>query len=504
MMKENIKYDSLEHGRNVNVQFYILGPKRNLLDKIELDFDRIIIWNDSLEKLDMYLTNEYSVKLMGEFLNKCNEYKNNTNISLMVVICPDKKKNAEIICNTYDNIIELSRYTTKSGINLYSVFLDNKSKIKYDGKIYLNINYRDLIKEDIILDDKEIQFIHDSIYKQSQETWFDDLKSLDDEFDSDSIPLKRQMNIRVDGYSDHGPRVTSYTSSTSENFVENPSSLKVHNGFDDPEKELDKIIGMENIKTSVKKLKYKLEYREERKQRGINDDSTSNLHMVFMGNPGTGKTTIARVMAGILYNMGYIQENKCIEVNGLDLKGAYVGQTAIITNQIINEAKGGILFIDEAYALCQNRGGDYGKEAVSILLKEMEDNRNKLIVIFAGYENDINDFLDINPGFRSRINKYFKFEDYTTIELAQMMLKFFHDKHLYINGNSMYKAIKLFKEAKKAPNFSNGRFVRNFCDQVEEQHILNTSGIRDYNRLDTVIEEDISNNIMQSLLKNGC
>ena len=219
-----------------------------------------------------------------------------------------------------------------------------------------------------------------------------------------------------------------------------------------------------------------------------------------MGNPGTGRPTIARIMTGILYNMRYIKENKCIEVNGLDLKGGYVGQSAIITKQIIDMAKGGILFIDEAYALCESRDNSYGKEAVSVLLKEMEDNRDDLIVIFAGYEDDLDKFLNVNPGFRSRVYKYFDFVDYSTLELTQILVSMLKKIHLKINQEALLDCAELFIEAKKHPNFSNGRFVRNLVEQMEEFHILNITDYNDLERMDTVILEDIPTTLKEKLL----
>jgi SpoVK/Ycf46/Vps4 family AAA+-type ATPase len=277
-----------------------------------------------------------------------------------------------------------------------------------------------------------------------------------------------------------------------------PDSLKKITGSENPEQELCEMIGLNKIKKDIEKLKFKLEYNEERKSRGI-DVESSTMHMIFMGNPGTGKTTIARILTGILYKLKYIRINQCVEVSGLDLVGGFVGQTAIKTKKIIDEARGGILFIDEAYALSSDSSN--GKEAVSVLLKEMEDNRQDLIVIFAGYEQDMDKFININPGFRSRINKYFDFEDYSLDELLNIFTFQLRKKHLKIERNALITVAETLKRAKEYNNFSNGRFVRNLVEQIEEEHIINTVNIQDFNVLDTLTEKDVTPEIMQLLLE---
>lgn len=147
--------------------------------------------------------------------------------------------------------------------------------------------------------------------------------------------------------------------------------------------------------------------------------------MIFTGNPGTGKTLIARIMAKMLYDLGLISENKLIEVERKDLVASYVGQTSQKTSEVIEKAMGGVLFIDEAYALVQGKkdDGDYGIEAIATLIKAMEDYKENLVVIFAGYKDEMKSFLDINPGIASRIGYTFHFEDYNNVELQEIFVK---------------------------------------------------------------------------------
>lgn len=184
---------------------------------------------------------------------------------------------------------------------------------------------------------------------------------------------------------------------------------------------LKKIIGLNTVKENIKKFEKYALYTVKARNLGL-EMNKSNLHMIFTGNPGTGKTTVARIMAKMLYDLGLISENKLVEVERKDLVASYIGQTAPKTAEVIAKAMGGVLFIDEAYTLAQGNKAenDYGAEAVATLTKAMEDHKDDLVVIFAGYKDEMKTFLDINPGISSRIGYTFHFEDYTSDELNQM------------------------------------------------------------------------------------
>lgn len=261
-------------------------------------------------------------------------------------------------------------------------------------------------------------------------------------------------------------------------------NVKCSAGASDPFFELEKCTGLEKVKHEVKRLEAVLEYR---KQSG--NASKDSLHMCFYGNPGTGKTTIARIMAGILFNMGFITENKCVEINGLELKGGNVGQTSVITKSIIDFAKGGVLFIDEAYTLFDKSKNNFGIEAINVLLKEMEDNRENFVVILAGYYGPMQRLLDSNVGFRSRIKHYFDFEDYSAAELFEIFMNMLRNRHLYIEKDAMEEIIIQFKNAKTKKGFGNGRYVENFLLSLEEEHILNVS--KEISKTDIISKQDI-------------
>ena len=236
---------------------------------------------------------------------------------------------------------------------------------------------------------------------------------------------------------------------------------------------LENLIGLDNVKTEIKNLKSYLQFKNERALSGGKMPQL-DLHMTFLGNPGTGKTTVARLMAGILFDMGYIRYNKCLEVEAKDLIANIPGQTSIKTYEKIQDALGGILFIDEAYALMES---EYGKECVATLIKSMEDYRDDLVVILAGYHKEMLRFLEINSGFKSRIAYYFDFKDYSTEELLQMTEKLLKDYGFSIKDSACRSKLgNLYTaEKRKGSDFGNSRFVRNTVDKILRQHAINLS-----------------------------
>nr|WP_086937431.1 AAA family ATPase [Thaumasiovibrio occultus] len=190
----------------------------------------------------------------------------------------------------------------------------------------------------------------------------------------------------------------------------------------DPEAELESLIGLSAVKKSVKKLNAQIINEQRRKAKGLEQLASTSMHMVFTGSPGTGKTHVARLLAQILHSKGVIAKDTVVEVARQDLVAGYIGQTAIKTQEVIDKAMGGVLFIDEAYTLSKNeKGNDFGQEAIDVLLKEMEDKRDQFIVIVAGYEDDMQSFLLSNEGLKRRFKQFLHFDDFTGEELVQIL-----------------------------------------------------------------------------------
>ncbi len=259
--------------------------------------------------------------------------------------------------------------------------------------------------------------------------------------------------------------------------------------------ELDELVGLEEIKKNVRSLINLAKVRKLREEHDLPTPAMS-LHLVFMGNPGTGKTTVARLIAQLYYAIGVLSKGQLVEVDRSGLVAGFVGQTAIKTDEAIKKAIGGVLFIDEAYSLAANTGeNDFGREAIETVLKGMEDNRKDLVVIVAGYEDLMEQFISSNPGLESRFNRYFLFEDYNGQELYEIFLSMCRKNKYTLTVEAQEYAKALFERLyrDRGENFGNARDVRNIFENVIGIHadrIAADSDI-DERELTLVMREDL-------------
>ncbi len=230
---------------------------------------------------------------------------------------------------------------------------------------------------------------------------------------------------------------------------------------------LNKLEGLNLVKSQVCNWIDQIKVFKMRKERGMSVPEMS-YHLVFTGNPGTGKTTVARLMAQIYCALGILSEGHLVEVDRSDLVAGYVGQTAIKTREILKKAYGGVLFIDEAYSLAKGGGTDFGQEAIDTILKEMEDRRDNLVVIVAGYDNLMQDFIESNPGLRSRFKNFIQFTDYTGKELYNIFLGMCNKSQYAVTSAAREMLLTYFNDlyAKRDKNFGNGRDVRNIFENI--------------------------------------
>lgn len=261
--------------------------------------------------------------------------------------------------------------------------------------------------------------------------------------------------------------------------------------------QLNQLVGLGEVKKKIYELESYVRYVTESRKRGQKCEDI-NLHMLFVGNPGTGKTTVARIIAQILYEIGVLKKNKVVETERKDLVGQYIGHTALKTAAVIDKAMGGVLFIDEAYSLVpEENGRDFGHEAIETLIKAMEDRKGQFVVILAGYRDEMQRFVDSNPGIASRIGYKFIFEDYSPRELMELYKLDIKREGLRSDDKATEQVEYLLRYYGGMKNSGNGRFVRNLVQSIRLKHAVRVMKIPENERTDEDFErillEDIPN-----------
>ena len=280
------------------------------------------------------------------------------------------------------------------------------------------------------------------------------------------------------------PKAPAGQSAAEQNAAEEASAPQPEK-LEDLQAELDGYIGLTAIKKEVRSLVNLVRVDQMRKEHGLPTEDLS-LHMVFSGNPGTGKTTVARLMARIYHSLGILSRGQLVEVDRSGLVAGYVGQTAIKTRKVIDQALGGVLFIDEAYALNGGSENDFGQEAIDTILKAMEDHRDDLVVIVAGYDGLMEDFIHSNPGLESRFNRFLHFDDYSLEEMMgifEMRCK----KACYTLSEEARKPVEeyILQANTNSISFGNARGVRNLFEKILTAQATRLAG------METVTKEDL-------------
>ena len=269
-----------------------------------------------------------------------------------------------------------------------------------------------------------------------------------------------------------------------------------NSSLDELMKELNQLVGLQKVKEEVSRLVIYQKVQSKRKESGLKVPKRT-LHMAFMGNPGTGKTTVARIVGRMYYQLGLLSKGHFTEVSRTDLIAGYQGQTALKVKSVIEKAKGGVLFIDEAYSITENDNTDsYGRECLTELTKALEDSRDDLIVIVAGYTDPMNHFFESNPGLKSRFNYFINFENYSSTELLDILETLARKDDYQIEDKLKEILLNYFNDKLESnlTNFSNGRFVRNlYEDLIMNQAVrINKSESVSSKELTLLIKDDFS------------
>ncbi|TFE02848.1 AAA family ATPase [Jeotgalibacillus salarius] len=265
--------------------------------------------------------------------------------------------------------------------------------------------------------------------------------------------------------------------------IESEEWMKVEDAFEN-------FVGLDHIKDTLKSIAAWSVINRKREEFGLKTERQSH-HMLFYGNPGTGKTTAARVMANLLKELKILEKGQLIEAERADLVGEYIGHTALKTRELIKKAEGGILFIDEAYSLSRGGDKDFGREAIDTLVKHMEDMNGRFICVLAGYKREMNGFLRMNTGLRSRFSHILYFPDYQLKELNKIAINMFRDKEYQLSKNANNRLLTIMREMDGING--NGRFVRNIIEFIIRAQAVRLLKVESLTKKDCILisEEDV-------------
>ena len=481
------------------------------------------------EKINsLYITNDSKdlLKKIIEYMRKYNEKIETNYIPFRIIITANNKEIKETVENIiYDSSIQFNYLNTSKRTNISLYEINKDTNINNNEFITINnLKGFDLLD---INDKEKLLFKLENIFNKDNKTIIllsgsenelnnfllgrEYIKNKYFEFNIESInpDIQDIYNTVLENLSlDDNKKIEllDYITNTYNeniNYIEYQDNLINYISFnkDIPKieeekpieeifKELNELVGLNKVKKVLYDLVDVINLKEKAK-----DDlkiQDLNLHMVFLGNPGTGKTTIARIVAKILYNLGYIKENKLIEVSSKDLVAEYVGQTAPKTMSVIEKSLNGVLFIDEAYSLAVKGDNSYNAESIATLIQAMENYRDKLVVIFAGYTKEMQDFLNSNSGIVSRIGYTLEFDDYTTEELIQIFEGMTKKAGFIVTDEALKYLEEIIEKNRNVKNFGNARFIRNIYEKTIIKHATNTKNKRRKDILKTITKDDIS------------
>lgn len=368
----------------------------------------------------------------------------------------------ELADSEYENLVKVSKVAHQYQRNVLSVFCLPRVCKNIKKKIYANMPGCTFveIKEDLAYYDRAVNYLKTKAAKNKVRCDKKLFNSLEEKVGY----LTPELNAIFDEW--YSKKLKTSVFKQYKDFESASYSIVKEKPKGNAYDELNSMIGLESAKKVINQALDNYKALKLFKDRGI-VENVSSRHMIFTGNPGTAKTTVARLFARIMRENGLLEKGQIVEVGRGDLVGNYVGWTATIVKSKFEEAKGGILFIDEAYSLVDDRNGLFGDEAINTIVQEMENKRDDVIVIFAGYPDKMEEFLKKNPGLRSRIAHHIHFEDYNPSELCEIADLIAKQKGVKLDADAKIKIKEIMERAVKVEDFGNGRFVRNVIEKAK-------------------------------------
>ena len=470
----------------VQINFILQIDDEILLDTISNIVYKLALTSD-------YIKEKFSI-IDAEFLYT----KYDKDIDIISNIEKVYKESGMIIIKNLDKVL-LSENKKES----FFKFIEGYIK-EYNRSITIFVTKNDLL-EDIKGNPYILKSIRHNINVQDYDTQKIQKKTIErlrKNYNIEETTIKKIEDIIKNEYTDSIYKNNDYINWLYENIIynnynflnksdiidENKVKTDLYKTSNRKGKKLEDLIGLEDIKREVQKFKNLLIFNKKIENRIEKKDM--NMNMLFLGNPGTGKTTVASIMADILYELGYIKKNKFTDVSAKDLIAEYIGQTAIKTSRVIENALDGVLFIDEAYSIIsQGRAASFGEESLAVLVQAMEKYKNRLIVIFAGYTSEMKTFVNANPGIASRIGYTFEFNNYTTEELIEILKNYANNKSFIIQEEAIPEISNIIENNKNSKNFGNARFVINLFEKLIMIHAQDLNE----NDLTTISKKDVIN-----------
>ena len=470
-------YQKIDLNENT-VVFRRVGIVNDVIIKEDGGIEEITFYDDNRQRITLgFMENEYVMISDDQF---CFGYPvTYDDLRKLYPDCLTTEELDDKYCEDISKVINIG-YLDEEHDKVKILFTNEEELKKHDEDEifkYLNIEYESDERQTVQLSLSDVKKINNLLQKKKYKIVKDKFEEL-----NEAIEQISDQVFETVGYDLFGEK---------KKETETKEEVDINKSLD----KLDDLTGLANIKKEVNKLiKYLLFKDKAEKYLTL---ESPNLHMFFTGNPGTGKTTVARIIGEILYSLGYIKNNTFAEITPKDLIAGYVGQTALKTSKFLKENEGGVIFVDEAYVFA-SEAQEFGEEALAEILKELE--KKNTVFIFAGYKKEMDDFMRMNPGLTSRVGYYLEYQDYTEEELYQIFETKVTKMGFIIDDKLKEKIIENISKAKTNEHFGNGRYIDKLINKLILEHAINVENKTRKDKLITLTDKDYTDELEETLL----